>query len=280
MINNPYLPKLAKINKITVENESCDLKTFKLSFLKEEDRENFKYKPGQFVEVSLFGIGEAPFGIASAPCEKNILKFTVKKIGKLTNALHDIEEGEILGIRGPLGNYYPLDEMQNKNIVIIGGGFAFTTLRSLIIYILEEENRKKFNDVMVIYGVRTPGELMYKEELKEWEKRKDINLIITVDKRDETWGGREGFVPSITRDVKPSPDNAIAIVCGPPIMIKFTLPVLYELKFLPQGVYTSLEMRMKCGIGKCGRCNIGNKFVCLDGPVFSCEELITLPQEY
>lgn len=275
---NLYLPKLAKINKITLENETGDLKTFDLTFLKDEDRENFQYKSGQFAEVSLFGIGESPFGIASSPTEKSILKFTVKKVGKVTTELHNLEEGEILGVRGPLGNSYPLDEMQNKNIVIIGGGFAFTALRSLTVYILH--NREKFKDLTVIYGARTPGEIMYKEELKEWGKRKDINLIITVDKGNENWKGREGFVPTVTKEVKPDPKNAIVIVCGPSIMIKFTLPVLYELKFDTSQVYTSLEMRMKCGIGKCGRCNIGNKYVCTDGPVFSCRELEALPQEY
>jgi NAD(P)H-flavin reductase len=276
-MENIYLPKLARINKITVENEAGDLKTFEVSFLKEEDRDGFKYLPGQFVEVSLFGVGESPFGIASSPTEKGILKFTVKRVGKVTTALHEQEVGEILGIRGPLGNSYPLNEMENKNVVIIGGGFAFTTLRSLTIYILK--NRDKFKDLTIIYGARTPGELMYKEELKEWEKY-DLNLVLTVDRADENWKRREGFVPTITKEVAPSPDNAIAVVCGPPIMIKFTLPVLYELKFSPKQVYTSLEMRMKCGIGKCGRCNIGTKYVCIDGPVFSCEELLQLPQEY
>lgn len=276
-MENLYLPKLARINKITVENEAGDLKTFEVTFLNEEDRRNFQYTPGQFVEVSLFGVGEAPFGIASSPVEKDILKFTVKKVGKLTSELHEKEPGEIIGIRGPLGNSYPVEKMQNKNVVIIGGGFAFTTLRSLTVYILN--NRDKFRNLTVIYGARTPGELMYKEELKEWEERKDIDLILTVDKGDKDWTKREGFVPTVTKEVAPSPENAVAVVCGPPVMIKFTLPVLYELKFSPSQIYTSLEMRMKCGIGKCGRCNIGEKFVCVDGPVFSCEELLNLPYE-
>lgn len=276
-MENLYLPKLARINKITVENEAGDLKTFEVTFLNEEDRRNFQYTPGQFVEVSLFGVGEAPFGIASSPVEKDILKFTVKKVGKLTSELHEKEPGEIIGIRGPLGNSYPVEKMQNKNVVVIGGGFAFTTLRSLTVYILN--NRDKFRNLTVIYGARTPGELMYKEELKEWEERKDIDLILTVDKGDKDWTKREGFVPTVTKEVAPSPENAVAVVCGPPVMIKFTLPVLYELKFSPSQIYTSLEMRMKCGIGKCGRCNIGEKFVCVDGPVFSCEELLNLPYE-
>lgn len=277
---NPYLPRLTKVRKITVENEIGDLKTFEISFLNDKDFDDFKYIPGQFVEISSFGIGEAPFGVASSPTEKNIIRFSVKKVGKVTTHLHDLDEGEILGVRGPLGNGFPLDKMRGKDIVIVGGGFAFTTLRALIIYILNPENRDKFKDLTVVYGAREPGELMYKEELKSWEERKDINLVLTVDKGDEGWKKRVGLVPNILKEVAPKSMNAISVVCGPPIMIKFTFPVLTELGFTPDTIITSLEMRMKCGIGKCGRCNIGSKFVCLDGPVFTLAQLEELPKEY
>lgn len=277
---NPYLPRLTKVRKITVENEIGDLKTFEISFLNDKDFDDFKYIPGQFVEISSFGIGEAPFGVASSPTEKNIIRFSVKKVGKVTTHLHDLDEGEILGVRGPLGNGFPLDKMRDKDIVIIGGGFAFTTLRALIIYILNPENRGKFKDLTVVYGAREPGELMYKEELKSWEEREDINLVLTVDEGDEGWKKRVGLVPNILKEVAPKSMNAISVVCGPPIMIKFTFPVLTELGFTPDTIITSLEMRMKCGIGKCGRCNIGSKFVCLDGPVFSLAQLEELPKEY
>lgn len=277
---NPYLPRLTKVRKITVENEIGDLKTFEISFLNDKDFDDFKYIPGQFVEISSFGIGEAPFGVASSPTEKNIIRFSVKKVGKVTTHLHDLDEGEILGVRGPLGNGFPLDKMRGKDIVIVGGGFAFTTLRALIIYILNPENRDKFKDLTVVYGAREPGELMYKEELKSWEERKDINLVLTADKGDEGWKKRVGLVPNILKEVAPKSMNAISVVCGPPIMIKFTFPVLTELGFTPDTIITSLEMRMKCGIGKCGRCNIGSKFVCLDGPVFTLAQLEELPKEY
>lgn len=277
---NPYLPRLTKVRKITVENEIGDLKTFEISFLNDKDFDDFKYIPGQFVEISSFGIGEAPFGVASSPTEKNIIRFSVKKVGKVTTHLHDLDEGEILGVRGPLGNGFPLDKMRGKDIVIVGGGFAFTTLRALIIYMLNPENRGKFKDLTVVYGAREPGELMYKEELKSWEEREDINLVLTVDEGDEGWKKRVGLVPNILKEVAPKSMNAISVVCGPPIMIKFTFPVLTELGFTPDTIITSLEMRMKCGIGKCGRCNIGSKFVCLDGPVFSLAQLEELPKEY
>jgi len=279
-MRNPYIPYPVRIDKITIENADKDLKTLKLVFLNKEDEEAFQYLPGQFAELSVFGKGESPIGIASSPTEQGFLLFTVKRVGVLTSDLHDSEEGRIIGVRGPLGKPYPLDVMEGKNVVIVGGGFAFTTLRSTIRYILAPQNRSRFEKVTCIYGARSPGELMYKEELKEWEANPDIDMYITVDKGDESWTGREGFVPTVLKQVAPSADNAIALVCGPPIMLKFTFPVLLELDFPPEMIVVSLEMRMKCGIGKCGRCNIGNTYVCKDGPVYTYRQLQSLPAEY
>jgi NAD(P)H-flavin reductase len=173
-----------------------------------------------------------------------------------------------------------MERMEGSNVVVIGGGFAFTTLRSTIRYILHDANRARFGDVVLVYGARTPGELLYKDELKEWETREDIKTCITVDKGDEDWKGHVGFVPTILEQAAPSPKDAIALVCGPPIMLKFTLPVLTKLGFGPGEIVTSLEMRMKCGIGLCGRCNIGSKYVCRDGPVFTYEQIQALPAEF
>ncbi len=279
-IRNPYIPYPVRIDNITIENADRDLKTLKLVFLNKEDEESFQYLPGQFAELSVFGKGESPIGIASSPTEQGYLLFTVKRVGVLTSDLHNSEDGRIIGVRGPLGKPYPLDVMEGKNVVIIGGGFAFTTLRSTIRYILAPENRSRFEKVTCIYGARSPGELMYKEELKEWEANPDIDMHITVDKGDESWTGREGFVPTVLKQVAPSADNAIALVCGPPIMLKFTFPVLLELDFPPEMIVVSLEMRMKCGIGKCGRCNIGNTYVCKDGPIYTYRQLQSLPAEY
>ncbi len=277
---NPYIPYPVRIDTIAIENADRDLKTFKLVFLNKEDEEAFQYLPGQFAEVSIFGKGESPFGMASSPTEKGYLLFTVKRVGLLTSDLHDSEKGRIVGVRGPFGKPYPLDAMEGKNVVIVGGGFAFTTLRSTIRYILDPENRSRFEKVTCIYGARSPGELIYKDELKEWEAHSDIDMHITVDKGDESWQGREGFVPTVLKEVAPSADNAIALVCGPPIMLKFTFPVLLELDFPSEMIVVSLEMRMKCGIGKCGRCNIGNTYVCKDGPVYTYQQLQSLPSEY
>ncbi len=279
-IQNPYIPYPVRIEKITVENSDRDLKSFKLVFTNKEDEQAFQYLPGQFAELSVFGRGESPIGIASSPTELGYLLFTVKRVGVLTSDLHNSEEGRIIGVRGPLGKPYPLDAMEGKNVVIVGGGFAFTTLRSTVRYLLAPENRGRFQKIIGIYGARSPGELMYKEELKEWQSRDDMEMHVTVDKGDETWTGREGFVPTVLKQVAPSADNAIALVCGPPIMLKFTFPVLLELGFSPEMIVVSLEMRMKCGIGKCGRCNIGSTYVCKDGPVYTYRQLLSLPAEY
>jgi sulfhydrogenase subunit gamma (sulfur reductase) len=205
----------------------------------------------------------------------------VNEVGLVTSYLHMIKEGYVMGVRGPLGNWYPWEEMEDKNVVIIGGGFAFTTLRSSIIYMLDPQNRAKFREITVVYGARSPGLLLYREELAAWEKRHDIRMHITVDGTDDPdWKYNKGFVPAIAKEKIASADNAIAIVCGPPIMIRFTQPVLEELGFPPERIILSLEMRMKCGIGMCGRCNIGDQYVCKDGPVFSLAQLKQLPSEY
>jgi len=280
-VNNPYLPYPVRIESIVTETEDRNLKTFKLVFLNPEDEAKFSYMPGQFAELSVAGLGEIPIGIASSPTEKGFIKFTVNKVGKVTSYLHNMNAGDIMGVRGPMGNWYPWDILQGKNVVIIGGGFAFTTLRSSIVYMLDPANRPGFGEINVVYGARFPGLLLYKEELAAWERRDDIKMHITVDGTDDpNWKYNVGFVPAVTKQKAPSAENAYAIICGPPIMIKFTLPVLTELGFPPDRIISSLEMRMKCGIGICGRCNLGTEYVCKDGPVFTLEKLSQLPNEY
>ncbi|MBU4486225.1 MAG: FAD/NAD(P)-binding protein [Candidatus Delongbacteria bacterium] len=274
---NGYLPIQMRVDKVLTENPDKTLKTFELSFLKDNDRENFKYMPGQFCEFSITGKGESPFGIASSPTEKDILKFTVNRTGSVTKEIHYLRPGDIVGVRGPLGNWYPVGKFKGGDVVIIGGGFAFTTLRSLLVYMLE--HRSDYGKITVIYGARNPDLFIYKEELEAWDKRNDLILHLTIDKAVEGWTKLCGFVPTVTKEVKLDP-KSWAVVCGPPVMIKFTLPVLKEIGFNDGMVYTSLERRMKCGIGKCGRCGIGSKYVCIDGPVFSLEELKNIPEAF
>jgi NAD(P)H-flavin reductase len=279
-MKNPYLPFPMKVEKIIMETEDNNIKTFCVKFLDGEDEGNFHYLPGQFAQLSVLGTGEAPFGIASSPTQGGELQFTVNKAGVLTTALHNLEEGEIIGVRGPLGNCFPLESFEGKAMVIIGGGFAFTTLRSLTNYILYEKNRDRFGNIIVIYGARSPGLLLYRDELGKWEKRNDIDLHLTVDRADKGWQRGVGVVPNILKEIAPAADNAYAVVCGPPIMIKFTLPVLKDLGFPAERTVLSLEMKMKCGIGMCGRCNIGNQYVCKDGPIFTLAQLNDLHGEY
>lgn len=279
-MKNSYLPLPMKIEKVLVETEDRNIKTFSLSFANGADKSDFNYVPGQFAELSVLGKGEAPFGMASSPTQEGCIEFTVNKAGLLTTALHNMEPGDIVGVRGPLGNGYPLEQLEGGNIVIIGGGFGFSTLRALTNFMLDDRNRGRFGDITVIYGARNPGLVLYKDELEEWGKRDDLSLYMTVDSANGDWNGRVGLIPNIVKEVAPSADNTYALVCGPPVMIRFTLPVLQELGFPSDKTLLSLEMRMKCGLGMCGRCNIGSKYVCADGPVFTLAELSKLPQEH
>ena len=278
-MQNPYLPYPVRIDEIVTETEDRMLKTFKLVFLNPEDEEKFAYKAGQFAELSITGKGEVPIGIASSPTEKGFIKFTVNKTGLVTGFMHDMKVGDVMGVRGPLGNWYPWDTLEGKNVVIVGGGFAFSTLRASIVYMLA--NRNNFKEINVIYGARAPELLLYKEELAEWEAAGDVKMHITVDGTDDPdWKYNVGFVPTIAEKFAPPADpDTYAIVCGPPAMIRFTQPVLDKLGYDHNNIINSLEKRMKCGIGICGRCNIGEKFVCKDGPVFTLDQLNNMPAE-
>ena len=203
-MQNPYLPYPVRIDDITVEAEDKSLKTFKFVFLNAGDEEKFAYQAGQFAELSIPGKGEIPIGIASSPVEKGFVKFTVNRAGVVTTHLHNMKVGDIMGLRGPLGNWYPWEDLEGKNVLIVGGGFAFTTLRSSIVYMLDPSKRPKFANIDVVYGARSPGMLLYKDELVEWEKRDDINMHITVDATDDPdWKYNVGFVPPITEQKAP-----------------------------------------------------------------------------
>lgn len=272
---NPYMPELATVTRII--EETPNIKSFQVVFNDKEKMKQFDFQPGQVGQLSIFGVGESTFVINSTPTRKEYLQFSVMKAGEVTAALHNLYEGDQVGVRAPLGNYFPYESMKGKNILFIGGGIGMAPLRTLILFMLD--NRKDYKDITIIYGARTPADLCYKEDVKEWESRSDVNLILTVDAQFPGWDKRVGFVPTVLKEVAPKPDNTVAITCGPPIMIKFVLEGLAELKFPDDQIITTLEKRMKCGIGICGRCNIGHKYVCKDGPVFSLKQLKELPDE-
>jgi len=275
---NIYLPSLMKIVKVT--EEAPFVKTFRLVFMNEEDEQNFSFKTGQFGEYSLMGAGEVTFCIASAPTRQGYIECTFRRAGRVTSALSKCEAGDIIGFRGPYGNSFPIDEWKGKNLLFIAGGIALPPMRSVIWNCLDL--RENFRDITILYGAKSVTDLVYKEELEEWEKRPDLKLYTTVDPGGETpgWRGEVGFVPVVLDKIVPSANDTVAIVCGPPVMIKFTFPVLEKLGFKDGDVYTTLENRMKCGFGKCGRCNVGKYYVCKDGPVFTRTQLRSLPEEY
>jgi len=278
MNKNPYQPWLATIDDIREEvGGQRAIKTFKLVFQDKDIQNNFTYLPGQCAMVSLLGKGECFFAISSSPTQKGYIEVSIMKLGKVTSALHECEPGDVLGVRGPYGNSFHVDAWQGKNLVFIGGGIGQAPLRSLINYVVD--NKKKYGKLDVIYGARSSKDLSYKQEFAELEKRKDVNVHLSIDVAEDGWTRFVGFVPTNLLEVKPSPKNAVAVTCGPPIMIKFVIQNLLKLGFTEEQIFTTLEMRMKCGIGKCGRCNIGNIYVCKDGPVFSYKQLKSLQGE-
>jgi len=267
---NIYLPHLMDIIKIIPETE--DTKTFHLQFRDPALRESFTFLSGQFAEYSVFGEGEATFCISSSPTRKDHLEFSVKRIGRVTQALHQLNEGDTIGFRGPYGNFFPLDKLKGKNLIFIGGGIGLAPLRSLIHNVLD--NRSDYREITILYGARSPQDLCFKYDLKTWEENPSVKMVTTVDVGDKDWQGKVGLVPMVLEEIGPSAKEAMAITCGPPIMIRYTLKSLEKLGFTPSQVLTTLEMKMKCGVGKCGRCNIGPLYVCKDGPVFSLEEIL------
>ncbi|MBK8882849.1 MAG: FAD/NAD(P)-binding protein [Bacteroidales bacterium] len=278
MSDNIYKPYLMEIENIV--EETPDVRTFRLKFKNNEDAEKFVFKAGQFGEYSVLGEGESTFCVASSPTRKGYIECTFRKAGRVTNALANLEIGDTVGFRGPYGNTFPVEQWEGKNLLYIAGGIALPPMRCVIWNTIDL--RDKYRDITIVYGARTVSDLVYKNELKEWEDRPDIKLITTVDPGGQTpdWKGEIGFVPLVLEKLAPSSENTVAVLCGPPVMIKFTMPVLKKLGFQDKDIYTTLENRMKCGFGKCGRCNVGKLFVCKDGPVFSYEEILTLPEEY
>ena len=275
---NIYEPTLMRVAAIA--DEAPAVRTFRLEFVDAADAESFSFKAGQFGEYSRFGYGESTFCIASPETRTGYIEATFREAGRVTRSLARAEVGEVVGFRGPYGNHFPVDEWDGKNLIFIAGGIALPPVRCVIWTCLDQ--RERFNDVAIVYGARTVADFVYKHELAEWEARDDVRVIQTVDPGGETpdWKGQVGLVPPIVEQAGLPTENAIVVLCGPPIMIKFGLVSLDTLGFPFENVYTTLENRMKCGLGKCGRCNVGPFYVCKEGPVLTAAQLAALPMDY
>ncbi len=276
---NPMLAYPATITKII--EETPDVKTFQMVFDDPQIQENFGNLPGQVTMISLLGHGEITISITSSPTRKGMLEFSIKKVGRVTEIVHQLEVGAKVGIRGPYGNNFPYESMKGKDLLIIGGGIGLAPVRSLIDFVLADENRADYGHVDILYGARSKADLCFKYDLFDtWPKKKDTSVYVTIDRPEEGWDGKVAFVPAYLEELNPSPANKIAVTCGPPIMIKFVLQTLAKLGWQDEQIITTLEGRMKCCIGKCGRCNVGDKFICLDGPVFNLAQIKQMPDEF
>ncbi len=258
---NPMRPMLGTL--VGVKDLADEIKLFEI----ELDGDSFSHEPGQFAFVSAFGVGEAPFGLASTAERTSSLEFAINRVGTVTDALHRLEPGAVVGVRGPFGNCFPMDEMKGKDIVVLGGGIGGAPLRPVIHTILD--NRADYGRLTILWAARSPSLLVFTDEYEAWRTAPYTELHLTVDQATPGWTGNEGLITELLEQVSPSPENAVAIICGPPIMIKFVILGLDKLGFTEEQMIMTLEAKMKCGIGKCGRCNMGEQFVCLDGPVFS-----------
>ena len=256
---------------LEVIDETSDVKTFRVKIDDEQAWENFKQKPGQVAELSVFGIGESVISITSPPTVSDYLEFSIKRCGVLTDMIHTYNPGDKIGIRGPYGNPFPVEQWKGKNLVIVAGGIALAPVRSVLNYAID--NRDDYGHISLFYGARSPQDLVFQWEYERYRNTKDMEFHVTVDCGNDEWTGPVGVVGALLKAVKPSPENSIAIMCGPPIMIKFVLQDLTALEFTPEQIVTTLEGKMQCCVGLCGRCNIGSKFICKDGPVFTLAQL-------
>lgn len=275
MYNETLIPSIGVITDI--RQDTPDVKTFRV--VTPDGKKPFVHIPGQCAMLSVPGVGEAMFSITSSPTNTEFFEFSIKKCGCLTDWLHRMEVGQQITIRGPYGNGFPVDTvLKGKDLLFIAGGIGLAPLRSVINYV--RDRRENYGRVQIVYGSRSMDDLVdYEEIIGEWSKDPDVEVALTIDREQEGWNGHVGFVPSYVKELSPDISRTV-LVCGPPIMIKFTLASLKELGFTETQVFTTMELRMKCGIGKCGRCNIGSRYVCKDGPVFRCDELSELPDEY
>lgn len=276
MNNNIYFPQRALIK--AVKDEAEGIKRFTLEFEDETIRNLFRHRAGQFLELTVYGVGEAPFSITSSPAEKGSLEISVVNVGEVTDALHGKKEGDAIGLRGPYGNGFPFEEVKGRDILFVAGGIGLAPLRPLINQMFAE--RESFRKISILYGARTPELLCFREDLAAWAAQKDSQVLVTVDAPSDGWEGNVGVVTALLPKAEIEVKITTAFVCGPPIMIRFALQDLLKMGFAEDDIITSLERRMECGLGKCGHCSIGTVEVCTHGPVFNYRQLKELREEF
>jgi len=268
-VKNPYRPIEATV--LDVVTETPTIKTIRF-----KPKENVDFKAGQFVEITVPGVGEAPFTPSSRPSGKDFMEVTIMRVGKVTEKIHELKKGDTIGVRGPMGNWYPIDHFKGKEILVVGGGCGFAPLRSLMYSFFDRSG--DFKKLYFRGGCKTAKEMVYKDETAEWKKRKDLDIKLTVDVGSDEWKGNVGLVTTILDDIDMDYQTGIAVVCGPPIMMKFATLKLINMGFKDHNIYLSMEKNMSCGIGKCGHCRIGIYYACKDGPVFTYDKIKTFSE--
>ena len=267
----PYLPKWAQISRI--EDLTGTEKLFEMHLVSGEP---LGHNPGQFVELSVMGIGEAPISISSAPRKTNSFELAIRKVGNLTNAVHGLIVGDTVGIRGPFGTHFPVEETRGKNILFVAGGIGLVPMRSFIHFVLA--HREEYGEVTILFGTRNPSERLFLDELEQWRKRKDIRYLETVDRADQEWNGHVGVITTLFPKIDVDPSKTYCVIVGPPVMYRFAI-LEAKAKGIPDSqIFLSLERRMKCGLGKCGHCQINHFYVCQDGPVFRYTDIFGLEE--
>ncbi len=273
---NPFMPFLGRL--VEVRDLATEIKLFRVEMQDGGGAAFQSFQPGQFVFVSAFGLGEAPFGIANAAGRGPLVDFAVARLGSVTTGLHELDVGDQLGMRGPLGNSFPMDKFKGRNLVVLGGGIGGAPLRPVIQHVLD--HRGDYGKLTILWAARLPSLLIFTDEYAEWQAAPDTELHLTVDRPEAGWGHAVGLITQLLEKVNPCTENAIAVTCGPPVMIRNVTKMLAGLGFAPEDSFVTLEARMHCGLGKCGRCNLGEKLVCVDGPVFSMAEVGNLLEAY
>ena len=269
------VPDIAKITAI--KQETSAIKTFTLQYTNKQKQESFHFVPGKFLMVSVFGYGEMPISISSSPLETDSLQLTVRDVGNISHALHHLKAGDTVGLRGPFGQGFPIARFRKKNIVFVSGGCGMAALRPVVYAAVGK--RQEFGKLTLFYGCKVPNQILFNEDLKQWEKTKDFNILLTVDECTPDWKGHCGLVTELFHKTSINLENTVACLVGPPIMIHFGIKELKKLGFKDEQIYASLERLMHCGMGKCAHCNIGGKYACIDGPVFNGKDLAKMPLE-